>query len=598
MRTRKTTTMLLCLAGILLSGCGGSPSSDVSSKETSQSSSSSEATSHASSFSSSKETSQSSSSSSETASKSASSSSESKTESTSRSDQDSSEGSELDRIDVKAIYNEDAYATDGLESVKISEIRRNFDKVDTQFYSSNVSYENRLESPSHTVSSLDEFSAALDYHAFYMDDETFAVTLSSDYPSANRYAINSAFYNSRLCVGIVGLNYRYEAANKRYVIQMLFNEEAAQYRPKPNTASGRTTIPYAYPTNGGDRDASFEDFPYLKKNSKGTIDVYNSEQLLYALELGYLPNVLENSPAETLMEKAKEILRGIIKNDMGQYDKIAAIYSYLTSKVIYENDSDGWAAYVVEENKYPDYLASSFRSFYAEGGLIDGKCVCHGYAKSFNILANIEGIESIKVSGRYGDDTQGINSADYRAVGATYSNHGYSYVRNESDGKFYIVDPTYSHFATIDDNGKNLGLSRRFAAMISFDRWSLLYSKVNDRFHLREDAGHDYIEFATHVKLGGELTFYVDSLDDLYSYFEDLSRFMENYTDPYYKGENWAYQVNLTVGEIQSNPSLIDSSSGVVWDALGAAGYYYPEVRVYTSHYSSSDSGIVVVFQF
>ncbi len=542
-------------------------------------------------------------------------SSDPKTDSSGTSVEESSKGEggsstdeeELPRIDVDEIYNHDAVVSDRLDHYAFSDVLTEFKANKGSFYGESLNYENRLEEPNHTVDNLDEFSAVLDYHAFYGDQETFEVYLSSSFPSPSVSKIHEAFFNSKICVGTVGLNRDYDASKQRFRVQMLFNKEAAKYTANynENRHYWQVTTPYEFPSKVEPRNEDFEDFPYLTKNDKGIIDVNNSDQLLYALELGYLPVPFPGSPAEFLLTKAKEILRGIIKDDMTQNDKIAAIMAYLTSNARYDTVGDDWAAFCVEEDNYPDYVASNFRSFYAEGGIIDGFCVCHGYGKSFNILANLEGIESIKVSGRYDDDTLGINSVNYTSVGATYSNHGYSYVRNEEDGKFYICDATYSTLGAINDSGRYQSINRRYAAMISYDRWSELYTRVSDHFHLREDAGRTNIDFSPYFKLGEGLSFHVDYLTDISTFLPAFVDYLRTYDNPFYKGSNYCAQINLTIGEYEgihpSSPEasdIVSSINNYVWDVADGIGLGFPDFRVWGDYYYYSDGGVVLLFHF
>lgn len=470
--------------------------------------------------------------------------------------------------DPSAIYNEDASMTNKMMQRTAKQLWSDFERITIEPYKSGVTYEHKLEKPSPTVHNVDEFSNLLDYYAFYGDGETFEVVLASDYPNPAESSLYKAFYNSKLCVSSVGLNRFYDPSAKTFTIQMLFNERAANYKAKWFDGAYREpiTIPYQFPTSGGDRTNDFTDYPYLTKNTKGELDVYNSEQLLYALEFGYLPIVKEGSPAELVMNKAKEILRGIIKQDMTEKDKVAAIYAYLNNKNTYDTFGDEYATFVVEDQIYPEYMASSFRSFYAEGGILDGYCVCQGYGKSFNILANIEGLDSIKVSGRYGADDKGICSNDYTEVdgevtSATYSSHGYSWVKNEEDGKYYICDVTYaSHsgfYPDYPDTGRVVRINRNFAAMMTYEKWSELYSEVTDYFHATDKAGHATIDMKPYVKFGATLSERIAEVDDLEQYVMDLAAFLQTYNDPLYTvGHYYCFNVSITeVDEGARDPS-------------------------------------------
>lgn len=506
----------------------------------------------------------------------------------------------LVRINVSQNYNGNKNATDRIDTEKVSVIHEDFDKVNIENYKSDVVYTNKLAKPTHTVDDLDEFSGVLDYYAFYGDDSTFTITLSNDYPTPNEKVINMGFYHSKLAAGVVGLNYLYDAPTKSFAIQMLFNNEAANYKAKWNDLvhAKKMTIPYEFPSEVSPRTPTFDDFGYKTKNVNGTLDVYNSEQLLYALEFGYLPNVLPDSPAEIVMNRAKEILRAIIRDDMTPNDKIAAIYSWIIANNTYDTVGEKWAVYTVEEDKYPDYLASGFRSFYAEGGLIDGLCVCQGYAKTFNILANIEGIDAVKVSARYEDDTETINSNIYSGIGATYSNHGYSYVKNDGDNKYYIVDVTYgSHSTYADTSSSRQGIYRNFAAMYTFEKWTELYSDIVDRYHENPKVGTATIDFTEYRKMG-TLDMHLSTKAELGTFIPELLTYMSTYNDPNFKTSDEIYQINLTIDEVANDKTLVDDLFGYTSGIFNDNGIYWPGVRIWADHYFQYDTGLLIGVAF
>ena len=118
-----------------------------------------------------------------------------------------------------------------------------------------------------------------------------------------------------------------------------------------------------------------------------TISVSTSDQLYYAMQYGYRPIPVSGSQAELVYEAAKDILRQIIDDTMTDFEKVEAMYAWMTTNIAY------------------DYLATilnppgGYNAYYAEGALLDKKAVCGGYAKAFVILANIEGIQTIHVLG-------------------------------------------------------------------------------------------------------------------------------------------------------------------------------------------------------
>ena len=145
--------------------------------------------------------------------------------------------------------------------------------------------------------------------------------------------------------------------------------------------------------------------------------VYNSEELWWAIEHGYRPVfAIENSDAERIYNKAKNVLRNIISKDMNDFEKTLAIYEYLIGSVTYDHDT------------YADVDAipsTENACYYLEGVFDYGKAVCDGKSKALVLLCGIEGIESVREFG--------YNDVD--SVG-----HAWNYVN--IDDVWYCVDTT------------------------------------------------------------------------------------------------------------------------------------------------------------
>ena len=169
------------------------------------------------------------------------------------------------------------------------------------------------------------------------------------------------------------------------------------------------------------REDDFDDFAIYKKNN-GTRDVYNSEELWYALEKGYLPTFPRaGTKAELFFERAKMILRDIITEDMNDYDKILAIYDYLVDSIAYDYAA---ADEPTKTNAYSNVC------YYLEGVFERGLAVCDGKSKAFVLLCAIEGIECLRDTG------------DSKAGGV---GHAWNYVK--LDGVWYLVDTTEADLA-------------------------------------------------------------------------------------------------------------------------------------------------------
>ena len=124
--------------------------------------------------------------------------------------------------------------------------------------------------------------------------------------------------------------------------------------------------------------------------------VYNSEQLVYAVENGYKPYfATEGSTAEQCYEEARRILNEIVKADDDDAAKLLAIHDYIADSVIYDTELLNLSA------AHDAGSLSGYRGFNLEGVFLDNRAVCDGIAKAFMLMARIEGIEVIRVSGSH-----------------------------------------------------------------------------------------------------------------------------------------------------------------------------------------------------
>ncbi|MFI3229689.1 MAG: transglutaminase domain-containing protein [Bacillota bacterium] len=150
-------------------------------------------------------------------------------------------------------------------------------------------------------------------------------------------------------------------------------------------------------------------------NIEYTMSVSTSNQLYYAVAMGYQPVPVAGSAAETVYEAAREVLIRIIDDSMTDAEKILAIYDFLTLEVVYDYE----LAYASESNPL-------YEGFYLEGVFVNGIAVCDGIAKAFTLLTMMEGIKSDKVIG-------------YETV----SGVGHAWNMVVLDGEWYGVDATW-----------------------------------------------------------------------------------------------------------------------------------------------------------
>jgi len=151
----------------------------------------------------------------------------------------------------------------------------------------------------------------------------------------------------------------------------------------------------------------------------------NNYSYSYNLGTGNVINVTPNYiMSGSALEKAKtdfsaavsDMVRGI-SGSMSEYDREKLLHDRLAEKVVYDgSDTHAHSAY---------------------GAMVQGKAVCEGYAKAFQVVLRRAGIQSFLITG------SSVNPSTGKSEG-----HAWNAVR--IDGKYYHVDVTW------DDQGDNL----------------------------------------------------------------------------------------------------------------------------------------------
>ncbi|MBO7178219.1 MAG: InlB B-repeat-containing protein [Clostridia bacterium] len=158
--------------------------------------------------------------------------------------------------------------------------------------------------------------------------------------------------------------------------------------------------------------------------------VYNSEQLVYAVEYGYKPVFgVAGTSAENCYNKARQALTQIINPTMSEIEKITAIHDYVALNVTYDSA-------LLSLSTAPGVDAEDvihYRGFYIEGVFEDGKAVCDGITKAFMLMCRIEGIEAIRVAG--------VSRSWNQSLGQ-YVEVGHAWNKVHVDGVWYTIDVT------------------------------------------------------------------------------------------------------------------------------------------------------------
>ncbi|MDE5756911.1 MAG: hypothetical protein K2I23_07465, partial [Clostridia bacterium] len=174
---------------------------------------------------------------------------------------------------------------------------------------------------------------------------------------------------------------------------------------------------------------------FAVNNLQKTAKVEYSEELYLALERGVRPIPKQGSPAQTVYEKAKTILRTIIDDNMNDFQKVHAIVDWLSENVTYNWDLAAELGNVSpSSDAYNKFY--SYRELFLEGAILDGLAVCNGYAKAVSLLCGIEGISCYKIKGASG---KGSGTPPNRV----YPQHAWN--KAYIDGSWYVVDSTWAN---------------------------------------------------------------------------------------------------------------------------------------------------------
>lgn len=286
------------------------------------------------------------------------------------------------------------------------------------------------------INSVEEARSFYSYCWLYTYTERFTLKITSDVYSGN----NEGFENAMLGEDGVFKNVNLELSLK--------SETASSYSYSINEIDREISFTFSKKT--GNAIASEQTAGGKKQvQSKGLIDiknvgnahefiidsmpefvVYNSEQLVYAVEHGYQPIFgVSGTTAEDCYNKARTALTNIINDEMTEIEKIKVIHDYIALTVTYDSE----LLLISTQEGVDPFDISHYRGFYIEGVFEDGKAVCDGITKAFMLMCRIEGIEAIRVSGK---------SRSWNAELGKYVEVGHAWNKVHVDGKWYTIDTT------------------------------------------------------------------------------------------------------------------------------------------------------------
>ena len=221
--------------------------------------------------------------------------------------------------------------------------------------------------------------------------------------------------------------------------------------------------------------------------------VYNSEQLVYAVENGFKPrfgtlsatapdhakNALQS--AKESWNKAREILYSINSAGDSDFEKLLNIHDYIALNVIYDSK-------LLERSETSSAAAlSGYRGFNLEGVLIDKLAVCDGITKTFMLMARMEGVDCVRITGK-------------NAAGT-----GHAWNKVKLGNTWYNVDVTGDDILTSGISGASCAVE-----VLTHDKFLVsddyLYSKgyrEDDYGYVEASGNYDFYDFVTPEALQG-----------------------------------------------------------------------------------------------
>lgn len=314
-------------------------------------------------------------------------------------------------------------------------------------------FNNALTTKKLAVSSRDELTSFAFYSIFMNVTVSNAPDLELKYLGAPnstnilselQNACENASENSNFNSGAEITRSTYGTTGKIYIESSSLSNYASKSFNSTNLYKQQEFA--TFKTFDSTRDNTFDDFNINKVATE--ISISSSEQLCYALEMGFKPVCAQNSKAEIIYTKAKAVLREIISDSMTNTDKVYSIYNWLINNVQYDN-------YAYELSKLNQITAEQSReydSWFAEGVFNSRKAVCEGFAKAFLIMAKLENIPCIYVTGNGHAWNKVFVNNNWFTIDAT---HGNVAVGNEewlTYTEFLVTDEykTAKGYSTID----------------------------------------------------------------------------------------------------------------------------------------------------
>ncbi len=358
-----------------------------------------------------------------------------------------------------------------------------------------------------------ELADIIDYYVFYqLNTETpsfvcdkFMVEIGFPHGTAEE-TVNIAYWYSELVKSAAGITGYFEGED--YLVIQLKPYSMAFYSNRDSYPdSPRLESKIDFDSDHSDmvsRSDTFDDFAYYK-NTEQLEGIWNTQQLWYALENGYVPICVPDSPADKTLNRAKEILREIICEGMTDEEKIFRIYTWIGRNVQYDRQYYSYNTGLEDKVNYPDEKIAEMICFHAEGALLENLSVCYSFAKAYLILLRLEGIESYLCIGRTNAETQ-----KNETISLTHA-----FVKIRLDGKWYTSDPQRSSLEVWTEGDVELPSYLRFLIPVN-DLKHIVYTH-ND---IDMSNAGDYFIYDKLLLNGKKVM--VDNVDDIRALISEL----------------------------------------------------------------------------
>ncbi|MBQ8468932.1 MAG: InlB B-repeat-containing protein [Clostridia bacterium] len=366
-------------------------------------------------------------------------------------------------------------------------------------------FDNARSSGEVTVSSREMLVAFIDYVVFNNVKEEIRIYFNTSYVANNQSAQETEFseaftqysnLNDRLSVGfqyVSGCNRTIMGTWYRlfYIDESDIDVAKVDFATtKEITATVYEQQDYAYKVSSSGREEDFDNFN-VNNITKTLAGLTSSEQVFWALQSGFKPVCKSGSAAETVYNKAKEVLREICDDSMDDVTKLKAIYEWLILNVQYDYDAAAWledTTISAVERAERNSEAHKYACWSAEGALLNGKAVCEGFAKSLLIMARIEGIPTIYVTGNGHAWNKVYLNGKWFGIDATHGNPG-----NESR-KMETV--SYAEFLFTDEQKANKGFTSvnhtECEANTEYNEYERDYEYLGHSFDLVIDSAQEF----------------------------------------------------------------------------------------------------------